>query len=419
MGGGWASRAFAALALPRFRRFLLGHVASVHAFWMRLAAQGWLVYELTGSTAALGAVSAAGLVPSVVLAPWAGALADRHDKRRLLLLCTLGTLAGNGAMAALLVAGGVSVGLVTLAAIWVGCFRAIEMPVRQAYVVDVVGRDVLGNAIALQASTFNVGRIVGPALAGLLIAVVGTGGCYAAAGALSLVTLLTLLGLPHSRVHPHAGARGALGQLLEGLAYVRGHALIRRMMLLMGSSMLCAWVYTGMLAALARESYGLDERGYGLLMGLSGVGALAGALWVSGRTLRHAADPVMLARLVGLGGLSVAALALAPTALWAAAPLLLAAFFQVAFMSSSNTRIQAEVEDHLRGRVMGLWVFTFGATLPLGSLLVGNLAEVLGLRIALLVCGGLAVLLSLAFAPRRERAAAPAPPRLGEVEDVG
>jgi MFS family permease len=419
VGGAWTARAFAALALPRFRRFLLGHVASVHAFWMRVAAQGWLVYELTGSTAALGGVTAAGLVPSVVLAPWAGALADRHDKRRLLLVCTLGTLTGNGAMAALLFTGGVSVGLVTLAALWVGCFRAVEMPVRQAYVVDVVGRDVLGNAIALQASTFNVGRIVGPALAGVLIAALGIGGCYAAAGALSLGTLFTLLGLPSSPVHAHAGARGALAQLVEGLSYVRGHALIRRMMLLMGGSMLCAWVYTGMLAALARESYGLDERGYGLLMGLSGVGALAGALWVSGRALRHAADAGLLARLVGLGGLSVAALALAPSAAWGAAPLLAAAFCQVAFMSSSNTRIQAEVEDHLRGRVMGLWVFTFGATLPLGSLLVGHLAQVVGLRHALLVCGGLAVALALAFVPRRERAPTPAPLRLGDVEDIG
>lgn len=403
MGGGWSARAFAALALPRFRRFLLGHVASVHAFWMRVAAQGWLVYELTGSTAALGGVTAAGLVPAVVLAPWAGALADRHDKRRLLLLCTVGTLLGNGVMAALLLTGDVSVGLVTLAAAWVGCFRAVEMPVRQSYVVDVVGRDVLGNAIALQASTFNVGRIVGPALAGVLIAWLGIGGCYAAAGALSLGTLLTLLGLPSSPARAHAGARGALAQLVEGLAYVRAHALIRRMMLLMGGSMLCAWVYTGMLAALARESYGLDERGYGVLMGLSGVGALAGALWVSGRASRHAADPALLARLVGLGGLSVAGLALAPSAAWAAAPLLAAAFCQVAFMSSSNTRIQSEVEDHLRGRVMGLWVFTFGATLPLGSLLVGHLAELLGLRTALAICGGLAVLLSIVFRPRADR----------------
>jgi len=274
--------------------------------------------------------------------------------------------------------------------------------VRQAYVIDVVGRDVLANALALQASVFNVGRILGPALAGLVLATVGTGACYLAVAALSAVAGLTLARLPRAPQHDGRHRAGPWTQLREGLSYVRGEPLIRGMMLLMGASMLCAWVYTGMLAALAQEAYGLKERGYGLLMGVSGVGALAGALWVSGRATRFPATPRLLGRLVSLGGVSVVALALAPQAWLAVLPLVLAAFFQVAFMASSNTLVQARVPDALRGRVMGLWVFTFGATAPLGSLLVGNLAEHVGLRVALAACGTAAVAIGLCARDARE-----------------
>ncbi len=395
MGSGWTAHAFAALRVPQFRLFLLGHVASVHGFWMRVAAQAWLVYELTGSKAALGGVTAAGLLPTVLLAPWAGALADRHDKRRLLLLVAAGTLLGNLGLGLLVMLGDPEVAHVVLAAVTVGCFRAIEMPVRQAYVIDVVGREVLGNALALQASTFNVGRILGPALAGLVLGTLGTGACYLVVAGLSALAGFTLARLPPAPRQGPPASGSAWAQLREGLRYVRGESRTRGLMLLMGASMIFAWVYTGMLAALARETYGLEERGYGVLMGLSGIGALAGALWVSGRATRFPATPRLLGRLVSLGGLSVVALALAPNAWAAVVPLLLAAFFQVAFMSSSNTVVQARVPDALRGRVMGLWVFTFGATAPLGSLLVGHLAQAFDLRVALSVCGTAAVLTGL------------------------
>ena len=397
MASGWTAHAFAALAVPTFRRFLLGHAASVHGFWMRVAAQAWLVYEITGSKAALGGVTAAGLLPTVLLAPWAGALADRHDKRALLVLVAVGTLLGNLALALAMLVGQVEVLHVLLAAVTVGAFRAIEMPVRQAYVIDVVGREHLGNALALQASTFNVGRIVGPALAGVVLATLGTAACYLVVAALAALSGLTLARLPPSPRPAEPPRGGAWAQLAEGLAYVRGEPRIRRLMLLMGASMVCAWVYTGMLAALTREGYGLDERGYGVLMGISGVGALGGALWVSGRAARRPATPRLLGRLVALGGASVIALAWLPNA-WLAAPaLVFAAFCQVAFMSSSNTQVQGIVPDALRGRVMGLWVFTFGATAPLGSFLVGQLAEALGLAWALSGCGALAILVGLTF----------------------
>lgn len=404
MASGWTAHAFAALRFAAFRRFLLGHAASVHAFWMRVAAQAWLVYEITGSKAALGGVTAAGLLPTVLLAPWAGALADRHDKRRLLLLVAGGTLLGNLALGVLLLLGEVQVLHVVCAAVVVGCFRAIEMPVRQAYVVEVVGREHLGNALALQASAFNVGRIVGPALAGLLLATLGTAACYLVAAACSLTAGVTLAGLPASPRHPHPHGHGAWAQLLEGLRFVHATPRIRHLMLLMGVSMLTAWTYTGMLAALTVEAYGLREGAYGVLMGLSGVGALSGALWVSARASHRPLSPRGLGLLVALGGACVVALALLPSLWLALPPLLLAAFCQVAFMSSSNALVQVQVPDRLRGRVMGLWVFVFGATAPLGSVLVGSLAEALGLVTALCACGTLAVASGLLL---RERTSPP------------
>lgn len=414
MASGWTAHAFAALRVPTFRRFLLGHAASVHAFWMRVAAQAWLVYEITGSKAALGGVTAAGLLPTVVLAPWAGALADRHDKRRLLLVVAGGTLVGNLGLGLLLLLGHVGVLHVVLAALTVGCFRALEMPVRQAYVAEVVGREHLGNALALQASAFNVGRILGPAVAGLLLATLGTAACYLLAAACSLAAGLTLAGLPRGVRHPNLHAAGAWAQLLEGLRFVRATPRILHLMLLMGASMLSAWTYTGMLAALTVEGYGLGEGAYGLLMGLSGVGALAGALWVSARAAHRPLAPVGLGRLVALGGASVVLLALVPSIWLALVPLLVAAFCQVAFMSSSNALVQAEVPDRLRGRVMGLWVFVFGASAPLGSVLVGLLAQALGLALALSACGALAVACGLLLRERQPGPALAGAPAVGE-----
>lgn len=401
----WSARTFAALAQPRFRHFLLGHATSVHAFWMRIAAQGWLVYELTGSKAALGAVSAAGLLPTVLISPLAGALADRYDKRRLLVLGALGTMAANLGLAVVILLGHATVLLIGVTAVVVGCLRAVEMPVRQAYVVDVVGREVLGNALALQASVFNLARVLGPALAGLVLAGLGEGVCYLVIAGLSLLTALTLSRLPATARREAGDGSGAFAQLREGLRYVLGHPRVRVQMQLMGASMVLAWTYTGMLPALAQDAYGLEERGYGLLMAISGAGALAGALWVGGRAGHIASGVNLLVRLVGLGALSVAGLALAPSALLGAVPLLLAAFFQVAFMATSNTLLQSDVPDHLRGRVMGLWVFTFGATAPAGSLLMGFLAEHLGLRTALTTTSLTAVVLA-ALLGLRMRAAA-------------
>jgi predicted MFS family arabinose efflux permease len=394
--GGWAQNAFAALKVPAFRRFLLGHAVSVHAFWMRIAAQAWLVFELTGSEAALGGVTAAGLLPTVVISPLAGALADRYDKRRLLMGVAIGTLLANLALAAVIFAGEVHVSHVVATAVAVGCFRAVEMPVRQAFVVEVVGHDTLPNAIALVASTFNLARVLGPALAGFLLAGAGTGTCYAVIGLLSGATAVTLALLPRRKHAQPPAPHGTWAQMRKGFAYVAAHRHVRLLVLLMGSSMVFAWTYTGMLAALAQDAYGLQERGYGALMGVSGVGALAGALWVSGRAAHGPAETAMLVRCVGLGALAVAGLALAPNAWLAGIALAVAAFCQVAFMSSSNTQIQREVPDALRGAVMGLWVFTFGATAPLGALLVGLAAQRVGLRTALLA--GALAMVALTFA---------------------
>jgi MFS family permease len=339
----------------------------------------------------------------------AGAFADRYDKRRLLIGAALGMLAANLALGLVILLGRVEVLHVTLTAIAIGCLRAVEMPVRQAFVVDVVGHDVLPNAIALVASTFNLARVLGPTLAGLLLAGAGAGPCYIVIGLLSGGTAITLARLVSRPRAPGQVHEGAWAHLMGGLRYVLAHRRVRLLMLLMGSSMVLAWTYTGMLAALARESYGLEESGYGVLMGLSGVGALAGALWVSGRVGLIPAETSMLLRCVAVGALAVAGLALAPNA-WIATPaLVVAAFCHVAFMSSSNTLIQRDVPDALRGRVMGLWVFTFGATAPFGALLVGFAAERVGLRTALLAGGLAAVAVTFAIGLRlaRTRGAVP------------
>jgi MFS family permease len=390
-----ARRTFASLANPSYRFFFVGNVLSLLGFWIRIVVQGWLVYELTGSRTLLGTVTALGFLPFVILSPLGGVLADRVDRRRLLMTFPAISVAANVTLGLLVLDGSVTVVHIIGLAALVGSARAVEIPVRNAFVRDLVGMDDLRNAIALNAAAFNVARVLGPAIGAGLLAWLGMGPCFFVAAAANGAMTLALLGVRIARQTPAPAIGSPLRQLLEGLRHVRGHRRTRTVMLLFAITLLFTWTYQTVLPAYAKDRLGMGESGYALLASVIGVGALVGALWVAGRA-GSGTRPVrrhVVYGLVWAGGLCVFVLGFVDEVRLALPLLALAGFCQVGFMATANGMVQESVPDALRGRVMGLWTFTFGVCFPIGSQLMGLASQAFSIRAA---WSGGAVLMVLA-----------------------
>jgi MFS family permease len=377
---------------------------------MRITAQGWLVYELTRDKAALGGITALGLLPFVVLAPFGGVVADRKDRRKLMFLTQAVAVLVNVAVGIDVLLGTVEVWHVAATAVLVGAARAVEIPVRQALVQDLVGSEDRSNAIGLNAAAFQLARVVGPSIGGLVLWLAGTGPCFLVVAACAGFNLgvLPTLALETAPSRPSAG--GTWRQLAEGFRYVRDHRRTRTLLLLVFVSFVCVWPYQAFLPAIADEVLGVEEAGYGLLVAVTGVGALLGALWVAGRASTIPATRRVVFGLVWAGALCVAGIGAATHVATTLPGLLVAGFCQVAFVATANTMVQASAPDELRGRVMGIWTFVFGASYPAGSFAMGHAAERFGTLPTFAGGAALALLLTLAIRSRMPPREMPEPP---------
>jgi MFS family permease len=380
-----APRTFASFSVPNYRWFFFGQGTSLIGSWVRSAAQGWLVYVLTGSRLDLGLVAAAGQLP-LVLSPLAGAVADRMDKRRLLMGLALFAMALSLVLSWLVWTGEVRTWHVMVIAALAGAEMAFEIPVRQSYVVEMVGRGLLLNAIALNSAMFNAARMIGPAVAGLLMAAFSRPGdpplrgiavCFLFDGLSFLAVLFALVKIRSLPVEKDPEEGGLADRLMAGFAYVRGDRRCRILLTLLGVSTIFGWSYLALMPAFARDVLLLGETGFGLLLSANGVGAALGALWVAGRRENEARASIRRRVFGSLWLLSAMVMAFSRTSepFAAAACLAFAGFGGVAFVSTSNTLIQTAVPNHLRGRVMGIWALVFGGSMPVGSWLIGLAAE--------------------------------------------
>lgn len=370
---GWAGRTFAALRVPTYRGFFVGQGVSMVGSWARSAAQGWLVYDLTGRELDLGITSALSFLPMALLSAAAGAVVDRVDRRVLLLRLQLVNLALSSVLAYAVVTRTVTPGLVQLVALAMGTSQAFEMPCRQAFVADAVPREHLRNAVALNSAMINLALVLGPSLAGLLISTVGIAACFVfdAASFLAVIVVLLRVRLPARAPHPPTASMGAL--LLGGVRYVRRDPVTRTLLLLLAVAMVCGWGYTSLLPAFSRGTLGADGAAYGLLHASSGLGALGAALWVAGRDDRRPGRTAFGCLFLFWSALALMALVRTlPAAMLLRAT---AGFAMIAFFSTSNTTVHLRVPDDLRGRVVGLRALVFGWTLPLGQYLMGVVAE--------------------------------------------
>lgn len=370
--------ALRALRHRNFRLFTAGQSISLIGTWMQRVAVGWLVYRLTGSAFYLGLVGFLSQAPAFLLAPFAGALADRVNKHRLVIATQLAGMVQASLLAALVVSGRVEVWHILVLMTWQGAVVGFDTPARQSFLLDMVGdRADLPNAIALNSSMFNAARLVGPAIAGVGIGAAGVGAVivFDAVSYVAVLASLVMMRLP-ARPRVHARAR-MLDHIREGFDYAFGFTPIRSILLMVATVSLIAVPFTVLLPVVAIEVLDGGAETLGFLMSATGLGALGGALYLATRSTVRGLGRVIVAGAV-LFGVGLIGVAFSRTLILSLALLMLAGFGMMTQMASSNTVLQTLVDDDKRGRVMSLYSMAFLGTAPLGSLLAGSIAARFG-----------------------------------------
>jgi MFS family permease len=387
-------RTFAALANPNFRRWYAGQGISLVGTWMQTIAQGWLVYTLTGSGTQLGLVVALQMVPVLVLAPYAGVVADRVDKRRMIILVQALMAVLALILGLLTVTGVVRLWEVYVLAAGLGIATAFDNPTRQSFVMELVGPDHVRNAVTLNSVLVNAARAVGPAVAGILIATVGVSVCFLVNAGSYVAVIASLLLLDTSTLRPSTPAPRTRGQLREGLRYVAATPALAVPLAMMGVIGALAYEFQVVLPIVARETFGGGAEVYGFLTAAMGAGAVIGGLIVagSGRTGTRA----VIMACFGFGG-SLLLAAAAPTLPLELVAMTIVGGASVTVLSVGNSTLQLESRPDMRGRVMSLWAVAFLGTTPIGGPIAGWVSETAGGRAGLLM-GGVTCIVSAAGA---------------------
>jgi MFS family permease len=381
-----------------FRLFFFGQLISLTGSWMQTTAQQWLAYRLTGSQLSLGVITFCSFVPVLVLSLFMGVIVDRVPRRRLLLLTQSWFMVLAFILAALTYSGRVTYTHLVILSLLLGVANALDMPARQSFFSDLVEREELLNAIALNSSLFNGTRILGPALGGLAIAAWGEGSAFLINGLSFLAVLVGLLGMRLPRPAPNEPAVRVWDGIQEGIRYLRTDRRLLGLVVMVALFSLLGYPYNVLLPALAREGYGLGVEGFGALTAAMGVGALAAGVSLA---LRGASPGIgrqlVFNRWLFSGG--VALVALSRTLPLALAALAVSGYAVITQLAITNTLIQQTAPDRLRGRIVSGYTWALGGFWPLGALLMGALGDRLGAPAATgIAAGGSALLAVLAMA---------------------
>jgi MFS family permease len=381
------STAFRALRHRNFQLFFSGQLISLTGTWMQNIAQAWLVYRLTGSSLQLGSVSFASQIPVFLFAPLGGIIADRRNRQYVVIATQTAAMILAFILSLLTLTHTVQVWHVFVLATLLGIVNAFDIPARQAFLVEMVGREDLMNAIALNSSMFNGARIVGPAIAGILVASIGEGWCFFGNG-VSYIAVIIGLALMRVQERRRPASASHWQHIIEGFQFARGTAPIRAVLLLLGVVSLVGMPYSVLMPIFADKILGGGARGLGILMGCTGIGALLAALALAAKSgLRGLGRWIAWA--AGGFGVSLALFSLSRN-FWLSAVLLVPVGFSMMLeTSSSNTLLQAMVPDELRGRVMSIYSMMFMGMAPFGAFLGGALADRIGAPLTVAL-GGIA-----------------------------
>lgn len=377
---------FPALSFKNFRLFWAGQLISLIGTWMQNIGQAWLVLQLTDSAFKLGVVNALQFLPLTLFSLFAGPLVDRFPKRRIL-LCTQSSLMILALiLATLTYLEAIRYWHILILAICLGLVNTLDMPARQSFVIELVGKKSLMNAIALNSVAFNLGRIVGPAVAGLLIGLLGMATCFYL-NALSFCAVIIGLWLINAQNDvPEREEKDIVREIREGLHYIRGKRMILFPLLLLAVISTFTMNFNVLIPAYAKESLGQDALGYGLLMTSMGIGSFAGALNLAANSKNGPSLKVLLGAALALSVL-MAFLGFQKEYYFSCLIMLLIGFASMTFIASVNSTVQLNSENEMRGRVMSVYSWVFGGMTPLGSVFAGKISEAVGAHLSITICG--------------------------------
>jgi MFS family permease len=383
---------FSSLKVPNYRLYFGGQSISLAGTWMQMTAQAWLVLTLTHSSTDLGFVVALQTLPVLLLAPYGGVIADRIDKRKLMIALQSAMGLQALALGLLTVLGVVHLWEICCLAVILGLNNAFETPSRQAFVREMVGVNELRNAVTLNAVTQNAARAVGPAIAGVLIATAGVGICFLINASSFVAVVSSLLLMNRSALQPSAPVARERGQLREGLRYAAHTPMIAVPLAIMGLVGMLAYEFQVSLPMLARTSFHGGSEAYGFMTGAMGVGAVIGGLFTAARS-RMGLRPMIIA-LVGFG-VAILALVAAPSLVVVDAVLFFVGWASVSFISIASSTIQLSAAPNMRGRSIALWQVAMQGTTPIGGPLIGWIVGESDPKVGLAV-GGIACLVAAA-----------------------
>lgn len=384
---------FQALRIRNYRLYFTGQTVSLIGTWMQRVGQSWLVLELTGSGTLIGVTAALQFLPLLLAGPWGGLIADRVDKRRLLLV----TQSVKGLLALVLAlltgTGLVQLWMVLVLAFALGMVAAIDAPSRHSFVLEMVGVDVVRNAVTLNSVLVNGARVIGPAVAGVLIAHVGFTATFATNAASYFAVVFALWAMRDGELQRAEPTRRGPGQLREGLRYVWRTPALRAPLLLMAVVGMLAYEFQVILPLQARFTFGGDAQTFGIMNSAMGVGAVVGGLATAGA---RPPSPDALLRAALMFGGAILATAAAPTFAWELVALLATGAASITFIATANSLLQLGAAPAMRGRVMALWSVAFMGTTPIGGPLIGWVGETVGPRFGLALGGVATILAALA-----------------------
>jgi len=401
-------RAMPALRHANFRLFVVGQGISLIGFWMQSVAQGWLVFRLSGSALALGVVAFAGYAPIFCFAPLAGVVADRLRRHRVLLVTQSLLALVTGTLAVLVGTGVVTVPMVVASAFCVGLVSALDVPTRQSFFVEMVGAEDLPGAIALNSSIFNGARVVGPAIAGMLVHAIGETPCFFLNSASYLAVIAALLRMRLPPVVARSTGAPERATFRDGLRYAWRTPALRNLLLLLGFVSSFGIQYAILMPMLADRVFGAGSLGYGLLLSGNGIGAVCSGLGLaSARPSRADHRRNLLVGLVTFAA-GVFGLGFSQNLLLAIVLQALAGYGMIRYTATTNTLLQLHVDDRYRGRVMGLHTVMFLGIAPAGSLALGAIADHAGARAAVIVSASVSLAAAVWLGIRLRRVAAAA-----------
>ena len=410
------STIFRSFQYRNYRLFFTGQSISLIGTWIQRIATPWLVYHLTGSTFLLGTVAFAGQIPTLLIAPFAGVMTDRWNRYHILIGTQIAAMIQALALAFLFYTGTIQVWHIVILSMILGCINAFDIPSRQSFVIEMVEKkEDLGNAIALNSSMVNGARLLGPSIAGVLIAFTGEGICFLINGLSYIFVIISLLFMRVTPRKINTNKQSVLKELKAGFSYVNSSQPIKYVIVLLALVSLMGMPYTVLMPVFAKEILHGDAHTFGFLMGASGIGALAGALYLASRknVLGFGKIISMSAILFGFG---LIAFSFSRSFLISLFLMVITGLGMMLQMAGSNTILQTIVHDNMRGRVMSFYTMAFMGTAPFGSLIAGILADRIGAPKTILIGGISCIFGAVVFVrklPELRKAVHPVYVRLG------